>query len=265
MQYVVGGSRRVAIACEPRKGDDAPDRWTVGELRGQFGKRAAPRVIVIATDEKGEVSGALSTQSAIDRWHAPFVLLVGIAGGIEGSVSLGDLVVAKDIWDYDVGHLGKSYEPDSTRYEPDASLLQAARRVPADWTRGMSERPPREGVAPRVLEAEVASGDKVIETSQSAFFADIRRAGPGFAAVEMEGAGVSAAVERAKISGDEVGFLMIRGISDLVGPTPHPEDEDGKVTRNPQRSRWREFAADAAASFAAELIRQHWRGAEPGP
>jgi adenosylhomocysteine nucleosidase len=248
---------------EPREVDYAADRWTVGELRGQFGERPAPRVIVIATGEKGEVSAALATQSAIDHWHAPFVLLVGIAGGIEGSVSLGDLVVAKGIWDYDVGHLGESYEPDSTRFEPDASLLRAAREVPADWTRSMSERPPREGVVPRVVEAEVASGGKVIETSQSAFFSDVWRASPGFAAVEMEGAGVSAAIERAKISGDEVGFLMIRGISDLVGSTPHPEDEDGEVTRNPQRSRWREYAADAAASFAAELIRQHWRSAEP--
>jgi adenosylhomocysteine nucleosidase len=247
---------------EPRALPYRSDRWAVGELRGQYPERA-PRVVVVGAGEEGEVSGALSTLSAIERWRPPVVLLVGIAGGIEDSVSLGDVVVATAIWDYDIGHLGETFEPGSTRFAPDAQLLKAARRVPADWTRGIQIAPPQAGAVPRVVEAEVASGDKVIETERSAFFAAVDRADSGFAAVEMEGAGAAAAIQRAKVSGEATRFLMIRGVSDLVQPHPADAPVGAAVARNPQRAAWREYAADAAATFAAEVIRQHWRDAGP--
>ncbi|MDJ0849341.1 MAG: hypothetical protein QNK04_13290 [Myxococcota bacterium] len=132
-------------------------------------------VVVVTILDEGEVSGALSTGAAIERWRAPVLLLVGIAGGIDGIVSLGDVVVATAVWRYDIGHLGETFEPRSTRYEPDARLLAAARRVTADWSAGIRVVPPQQGVAPRAVEAVVASGDEVIETSRSAFFAALIR------------------------------------------------------------------------------------------
>jgi len=247
---------------QPRELPYRPDRWSVGELRGQYRERA-PRVVVVGAGDEGQVSGALSTRAAIEHWHPSVVLLVGIAGGIEGAVSLGDLVVATAIWKYEIGHLGDTFEPKSTRFEPDPRLLRMARRVPSDWTRGLRVAPPRPGVVPRVVEAEVASGDKVIETTSSAFFAAVDLADPEFAAVEMEGAGAAAAIERAKISGEAAGFLMIRAVSDLVESEPSGALPGGRMTRNPQRAAWRTFAADTAATFAAALIREHWR--DPGP
>lgn len=239
-----------------------PDRWSVGELRGQYRQRP-PRVVVVGAGDEGQVSGALSTRAAIEHWRPSVVLLVGIAGGIEGAVSLGDLVLATAIWDYDIGHLGDTFEPKSTRFEPDARLLRAARQVPSDWTRDIRAAPPQPGVVPRVVEAEVASGDKVIETTSSAFFAAVNRADPGFAAVEMEGAGAAAAVRRAKVLGEVASFLMIRAVSDLVESDPSGAAPGARVARNPQRAAWRTFAADAAATFAAEVIRQHWLDAGP--
>jgi nucleoside phosphorylase len=98
----------------------------------------------------------------------------------------------------------------------------------------------------------------VIETSSSEFFADISRAKPDITAVEMEGAGAAAAVREANELGADVGFLMIRGISDLVQPAGDGSGEPVTLVRNPQRDLWKDYAADVAATFAVEMIRSSW-------
>jgi nucleoside phosphorylase len=187
------------------------------------------------------------------------VLVVGIAGGIPGRVSLGDVVLGTAIWSYEVGHLGVRFKPDAEpSFTPDEELLRAAREVGSDWPRGIQVAPPTAGAAPELVEGRVASGNMVIETSSSEFFADISRAKPDITAVEMEGAGAAAAAREANELGDEVGFLMIRAISDLVQPGEDGADEAVPPVRNPQRDLWKDYAADVAATFAVEMIRRSW-------
>ena len=69
--------------------------------------------------------------------------------------------------------------------------------------------------------------------------------------------GAAAAVGQDHDMGGTTGFLMIRGISDLV----EEEEEVGSHSergRNPQRDLWKEYAADVAASFAVGLIESNW-------
>ena len=62
-------------------------------------------------------------------------LVVGIAGGIHRSVSLGDVIVSSQIWGYEHGHLGKRYDSGGELFfQPDPVLLSAARNT------GMSMR-----------------------------------------------------------------------------------------------------------------------------
>jgi nucleoside phosphorylase len=68
---------------------------------------------------------------------------------------------------------------------------------------------------PRTRTGIVASGDKVIDDPDAAFFAAVRKQWPKVLAVEMEGAGVGAAVHDAQAERKPVGFLIVRGISDM--------------------------------------------------
>jgi hypothetical protein len=52
--------------------------------------------------------------------------------------------------------------------------------------------------------------------------------------------------------------MMVRGISDVIRAHPEGEVRPGKTYEDPERERWRDYAADVAATFAAELIRTRW-------
>ena len=61
----------------------------------------------------------------------------------------------------------------------------------------------------------IASGDKLIDDPEEAFFAAVVNMWPKLLAVEMEGAGVAAAVHAAQSQRHSVGFVLVRGISDM--------------------------------------------------
>ena len=58
--------------------------------------------------------------------------------------------------------------------------------------------------------------------------------------------------------GGTTGFLMIRGISDLIEKKSAEESTLPQQGRNPQRDLWKRYAADVAASFAVGLIESNW-------
>jgi nucleoside phosphorylase len=230
--------------------------WVVGEVPSAH-LETARRVVVGMAGESGEVSGALATGATIDRFRPRDVLLVGIAGGVHDYVELGDVVISSEIWGYEHGHLGTRYDSGSLLYFPaDPVLLRAARGLGADWRKRIEVSAPDPGVHPRVVEGQAASGNKVIESGSSAYFAQSLGATTAVVAVEMEGAGAAAAVGVDHDLGGTTGFLMIRGVSDLVEIETSPGVAKGG--RNPDRDVWKEYAADVAASFAIELIRSSW-------
>jgi nucleoside phosphorylase len=104
----------------------------------------------------------------------------------------------------------------------------------------------------------IASGNKVIESKNSVLYSDLVRAVPGFIAVEMEGSGAAAAVLDATEEGYDVGFMMVRAISDVIRAEPEGEATLGESYVDPERERWRKYASDVAAAFAEVLIRDHW-------
>jgi nucleoside phosphorylase len=237
-----------------QEGRTNPYAWVTGEVRTSH--REVPRRVVVAmVGEAGEVSGALATKTTIDRWRPRDVLLVGIAGGIHPSVSPGDVVVSSQIWGYEHGHLGIRYDSAGRLFfQPDPELLEAARSLDPGWRRRIEIPAPEPGGSPEVLFGETASGDKVIENASSAYFAQSLRLDSSTLAIEMEGAGASAAMGSDHDMGGTTGFLMIRGISDVVREGDPKEGALPVRGRNPQRDEWKDYAADVAASFAVELI-----------
>lgn len=85
------------------------------------------------------------------------------------------------------------------------------------WRERLQSSPPVAST-PTVIAGEVASGDQVVDDPTNAFFAAVLKRWPKIKAVEMEGAGASAAIEQAQAYGFPVGFMMIRGISDVPRP-----------------------------------------------
>lgn len=229
--------------------------WATGEIRSRDGKPSR-RLVVAMAGEAGEVSGALVMKTTIDRWKPRDVLLVGIAGGIDKSLELGDVVISAQIWGYEHGHLGSHYDTGGVLFfQATPALLNAARALGPDWRRHVEVSPPGQNVLSKVIEGKTASGNKVIENANSTYFADALRFNTNILSVDMEGAGAAAAVAKDHDSGGTTGFLMIRGISDLVESASKKNEPD----RNPQRGQWKRYAADVAASFAVGLIESDWR------
>jgi hypothetical protein len=70
---------------------------------------------------------------------------------------------------------------------------------------------------------------------------------PKIKAVEMEGAGATAAIEQASSLGISTGFMMVRGISDL--PLAKGKERGGE-----ERDAWKVYASDVAAAFTIGFI-----------
>jgi serine/threonine protein kinase len=105
---------------------------------------------------------------------------------------------------------------------------------------------------PSVRTGMIASGDKVIDDPDEAFFAAVRTAWPKLLAVEMEGAGVAAAVH--EVQGHRaVGFVLVRGISDM----PHRKTS-GASASTQERDGWKVTASRNAARFFAHLVATAW-------
>jgi nucleoside phosphorylase len=49
----------------------------------------------------GNDEAAISTVRVIDRWRPAYILMVGIAGGVPGKVSLGDVVISDFVYYYE--------------------------------------------------------------------------------------------------------------------------------------------------------------------
>ena len=85
--------------------------------------------IVLAESGVGMTNAAMTTQRMIDIYQPRAVLFTGIAGAIDTSVNIGDIVVADRWIQHDYGYVGaKGFEPSRfSVYSPSAdSLIRAA-------------------------------------------------------------------------------------------------------------------------------------------
>ena len=246
---------------------DQPNQyaWLVGEIEAASG--GTYQVVLAMTLHPGNTSGSLGTGKTVARWRPRYVLLVGIAGGLpREQLALGDVIVSKQIVSYEYGkveHNAFNPRPDFV-YQSDGPLLRGASSLgEADWRNGLGRRPNADRAKPKLRVGIVGSGEKVIDDRSSDFFAAVEKAFSKLLAVEMEGAGAAAAIQEGKDEGRSVGFLMIRGISDMP---PDKKTRAKKLTTGTKkdatavsdRDQWKSYAANAAASFAVCFVSQAW-------
>jgi nucleoside phosphorylase len=183
----------------------------------------------------GGDSAALEAERAISHFGPEVALFVGVAGGIK-DVSLGDVVVATDIYGYEAGKAGDSFIARPRVGRSNYSLEQRAERERQSgaWFEGTE-------ATPDVVVAPIAAGAKVVASTRSPTYKFIRENYDQAVAVEMEGAGFLQAAH----ANPDVKALVVRGISDLLD-NKEESDHDG----------WQHRAADHAARFAVQILQK---------
>jgi nucleoside phosphorylase len=247
---------------------DQPNQyaWVVGEIEAAH--EGTYQVVLAMTVNAGSTTASLGTGKTIARWCPRYVLLVGIAGGLpRDQLGLGDVVVSKQIVSYEYGkvHDGAFNPRPDFVYQVDGPLLRSALSLgETNWRSKLGRRPATEGRKSKVFVGMVGSGEKVIDDRSAEFFASVERLFSKLMAVEMEGSGAATAIQEARDEGRAVGFLMIRGISDMPPDRkPAQRKKDGPPASD--RDLWKSYAANAAASFAVTFISQAWPLPPVGP
>lgn len=206
----------------------------------------------------GSTSGYAGTLKTIEAWEPRYVILLGIAGGLKPSLKRGDVVVSNEIYGYEYGKIdgGKFTPRPNQTLQGNHSLIRNAEMHPTrvkDWHAPL--RSMRQGWVPSVECGPIASGEKVVDDPTAEFFKEVRSLWRDkLIAVEMEGVGAAKAEQDARESGYDVGFLMIRGISDL----PPREGAEPPGHQTAERDDWAPLAASAAAHFAISFIKESW-------
>lgn len=237
--------------------------WVTGEVRGNRDQRY--RVVVGMVTQPGPARMTSAISATLTRYKPQYVLVVGIAGGFpQDGLMKGDVVISSVIYDYDYGKVATSFQPrmDFT-YQPDQTLLTSAVSLHArdkSWAeRDKHLRPDGSDAVPKLLPGAVASGGKVVDDAGNDFFAAVLEAWPRLLAVEMEGAGAAAAIETAKAAKQNVGFLMVRAISDMPKLGADNQSTDASPAGNKaERDKWKKYAATTAANFTIHWISQAW-------
>lgn len=228
--------------------DSARSDDSVIALIGTSGGLEPFRVLLEWVGAAGPAESAASTATLLYETKAPWIILCGIAAGLEDEVSLGDVLVPTDVIDCDVaklvdGHFNRS----PTSYPSHPMLERTAQARAATFMpspAALALRPKfskRDG--PRadydrgsrvVTGKKLAAGARVI--ADAAYANSLRLIDRKICGIEMEGAGVGAAAKRMWR-----GQLVVKAVSDFA----NSEKDD----------RWHPYASRVAAEYVIEIIR----------
>lgn len=198
-----------AMDCEVDKLKElleTPEVINCGNLNITIGLINSHKVI-IAKSGVGKVNAALNTQYIIDKFNPEMVINTGIAGGIASDLHVGDIVIGKELvqYDFDTSALGyaKGYmctgvNPDKpTKFYSDENLINIFEKT-------VSEIHPEI----KVHKGIIATGDTFVSSSErKREIKEIFNA----SAVEMEGCAIAQTC-----NANSVPSLIIRAISDLA-------------------------------------------------
>lgn len=201
--------------------------------------------------EPGNTNSALTVEDALKRWSPRYMFFVGVAGGLNG-MEKGDVILASVIYGYEYGKLEGEFHPRMHGiHRTDPGLLNGAIVYSLDdkWKQHIPVVPPKP--CNTAFETGIIiSGEKVVDDPTNEFFAEVLRMSRDIRAVEMEGLGIARAIEQAQAVGKKVGFVVIRGISDV--PRPPQEEDIERGTK--ERDDWKPYASAAAATFTLGYI-----------
>ncbi len=201
----------------------------INQLTGAFTTKVGGRTyhqgelwghsVVLVFSHWGKVAAASTTTYLIAGLGVKEIIFTGVAGGIHADLNVGDIVIAKQLYQHDMDAspiIPRHEIPllDRAAIESDASRCEALRQaaehfISQDLTSTLSSTLREEFSLsdPKVVIADIASGDQFI--SSDAEVEDLRKRLPTVACVEMEGAAIAQVCDAFHIP-----FSVIRTISD---------------------------------------------------
>jgi len=200
-------------------------------------------VYVVQSPTEGQASAAVATTYLMGRYKPDIVLCCGIAGGVEGKVNLGDVIVADRVIYFEPGKITPDgVLPNPRMSQADPMLLDRARNLP-DWNAPRFEEIENEDITPVRRIGVLATGDKIVALPEK--MEELRnRFSYKIIGVETEGDGFGMAIW---LTQRLVRGLVIRGVSDfadLEKADPNWKDKES----------WQRIAAKSAASFLKHFI-----------
>jgi adenosylhomocysteine nucleosidase len=181
--------------------------------------------VVLVFSRWGKVAAAITATHLIDAFGIDSLWFTGVAGALDPSLNIGDIVVADGLiqHDLDARPLFPRFEiPLSGRTRLQTDSFQRA--ILHDAAAAFLEREFKEAIpadvrtrfaaAPRVVQADIATGDRFIASAEDV--ANLRASLPTCACVEMEGAAVAQACTESGIP-----FAVLRVISDSADGNAH--------------------------------------------
>jgi adenosylhomocysteine nucleosidase len=208
--------------------------------------------IVLAESGVGMTNAAMSAQYLIDQFRPKAVIFSGIAGAIDTSVHIGDIVVCSNWITHDYGYYGKDgFEPSAIQYFDnsadslttslyfgvDSVLLGAANRL-ADEDLALERIGNR---TPSLLVGGTGvSGNSFIDSQEKRLWLNQQ-----FSALvtDMES---SAVAQVCAVNG--IPFIIFRSASDLAGGS-------GSETAREELGQFFEIAADNSSTLVTRLLR----------
>ena len=156
--------------------------------------------IVVAYSKIGKVFASLTASTLIEKFGCDTLLFSGVAGGINPTLKIGDLIIANKLCQHDLditafGH-PHGFVPEGAVYVETSKEL---RQVAFDTAN-------ENGIS--VIEGIIATGDQFVHSSErKKFIEDVFEAD----ALEMEGASVAVVCNALNVP-----FLILRAISDTA-------------------------------------------------
>lgn len=205
------------LACvEGMLNDKATIKAETGSnfITGKTGKHE----IILTQSGIGKVNAAIRTCELIDRYHPDIVINSGVAGGIDASTRVMDMVVGTDVVYHDVW-CGEGNEYGQVQGLPDRFA----------GNRKLVEKVLMANEGQRVYGGLICSGDKFITDREE--LDDIKRRFPDGMACDMESGAIAQVCHIRNIP-----FISMRIISDTPGVDSHWEQYTNFWEAAPQQS-----------------------------
>ena len=231
--------------------------------RLDFGPTSA---ICCVVDQIGPLPALQAAIRLLGFAEVKLLVVLGVAGALDDDVALGDVVVAREINEfqanskaesveggYEVRYSGRHWTLDFEIREALSNFEFSAKDCFDGWRtatgehyRELSVPDDTHGGCSSFHIGPIASGNVVV--ASSAFVEEVKKIDRKFVAIDMEAAGVaSAANDRIH----PLPCLVIRGISDRADENKKARDSEGKKG-------WRRYAVRNAAALLAGLLK--WEG-----
>jgi len=217
----------------------------------EFNGKKIAKIFIRECGAKNSIASQ-ETERAINHFKPDVILFVGIAGSRKpNDFGIGDVIFPDKIFSYEAGKA----EKDSFLARPDAAftsytLVELAKKERRnDHWKSLIKGPAKPDIKADL--GIIASGEGLVEHTDSRIGKILSKHYNDTSAVEMEGFGFGKAASRQGRESNNMLVGIVRGISDIL---EQPSKTKQSVAKDRRPANAKQIASDSAAAFAFWLI-----------